>query len=330
MLAISKSNFIKSTYQRISEDECPQLAAALAYYTLFSLAPLLILIIAICGLVLDRETAQDYLSNRLAGEVGQDAGEVIGQMLASASYGGRGWWATGLGLITLIVAATGLLSQLQTAFNRIWDVETDSKSSGFKALIRKRLMSLALILVIAFLLLVSMLLDTVLAVMGKYIQNILQTDWSQYALQTTSLLSSLVVTTFLFAALLRFLPDAHIRWSTVAVGGLITAVLFAIGKLILAWYLSVQDLSSTYGPAGSLVGLLLWTYYTSFITLIGAELSRSWAEARGDTFAPSAGAVRSDRRERLTAQRPPAQSPPAQSPPAQSPPAQGPTAQPTA
>jgi membrane protein len=252
-----------------------------AYYTVFSLAPLLLVAIAIAGLVFGREAAQAALVEEISALAGPEAAEAIRTMLASAGDVGSGVIGTVLGVATFLVFVTGALFELQDDLNIIFRVERAARS-GVLAFLRTRLFSLALIVAIGFLLLVSLVVDAALTAASQYIAG----AWP-LLLRALNFVVSLAATAALFALVFKLLPDANLAWREVAVGAFVTAILFALGKFAIGYYLGKSDLASTYGAAASIITILLWIYYSSQILLFGAEFTRAYAEHRGSR--PMAG-----------------------------------------
>jgi membrane protein len=261
-------------------DNCLRLAASLAYYTALSLAPLVLLIVGVIGLVLDRQQVGSQLSAQLEGLIGPAGRELVTSILAATSPQG-GTLATLIGLGTLLIGATAVFGELQATLNLIWEVRpapTNGVWAGIWAVLRERLFSLALVLALAFLLLVSLVISAVLAGAAALFQGPEQALMSRLL----ELAVSLLVLTFVFALLYMYVPDAEIGWRDVWLGGLITAVLFTLGKTAIGFYLGQASVGSAYGAAGSLVVLLVWVYYSALIMFFGAEFTHAWATRQGE------------------------------------------------
>ena len=261
-------------------DNCLRLAASLAYYTALSLAPLVLLIVGVVGLVLDRQQVGYHLTTQLEGLLGPAGRELVTSVLA-ATNPQKGALATVIGLITLFIGATAVFSELQATLNLIWEVHpapTNGVWAGIWALLRERIFSLALVLALAFLLLVSLIISAALAGAAALLHGPEQALLSRLLEITVSLL----VLTFVFTLLYKYVPDAEISWHDVWLGGLITAVLFTIGKTAIGFYLGQASVGSAYGAAGSLVVLLVWVYYSALIMFLGAEFTHAWATRHGD------------------------------------------------
>jgi membrane protein len=262
------------------QDNCLRLAASLAYYTALSLAPLVLLIVGVIGLVLDRQQVAQQLTAQLEGLIGPAGRELVTSILAATSPQG-GTIATIIGLGTLFLGATAVFGELQATLNLIWEVRpapTNGMWAGIWALLRERLFSLAIVLSLAFLLLVSLVISAALAGAAALFQGPEQALLSRLL----ELALSLLVLTFVFALLYMYVPDAEIGWRDVWPGGLITAILFTLGKTAIGFYLGQASVGSAYGAAGSLVVLLVWVYYSALIMFFGAEFTHVWATRYGE------------------------------------------------
>lgn len=282
---------LKDTFKDFSDDECPVRAAALSYYIVFSLPPLLILILLIASAVFDPAEVQRALTQQMGGFMGPQGAQEIGTIMQEAERpGGRGLKAV-LGIAAIVFGATGSFLQLQSALNRAWEVEPDPRQGGIKNMIFKRILSLGMVLGIAFLLLVSLALSAALTAMGGMIGRLIP-GGSEVVAQILNFVLSFVVITGLFAAIYRVLPDAKIAWKDVWVGAVVTALLFTIGKFLLGLYLGRSNPGEAFGAAGSLALLLVWVYYSSMIVLFGAEFTQAWAIRKGAGIVPKEGARR--------------------------------------
>jgi membrane protein len=262
-------------------DKAPRLGAALAYYTIFSIAPLLVIAIGVSGLIFGRDAAQGMISSQISHLVGEQGGEAIQTMVLSASKPGVGIFGSIVGIVMLLLGAAGLFGQLQDALNTIWEVRP-KEGRGVWGFIRDRFLSLSMVLGVAFLLLVSLVASSALAAVGGLLGD-LETAGIGMAL-TTAL--DLTVITVLFALIYRYLPDAKIAWRDVWFGAAVTAVLFTIGKALIGLYLGRAAVGSSYGAAGSLAALLVWLYYAAQIFLFGAELTKAYANHMGSRIVP--------------------------------------------
>ena len=275
-------SLFKQTFTEWQEDKAPMLAAALAYYTVFSLSPLLIILIAVLAFLgqwglLGDGSAQSLVLGQAGGLLGEDGAALLRNMIQNRANDGGNAFATLIGFLLILVGATGLFTQLQNALNIIWDVEP-SKESGFLHLIKVRVTSLGMILAIGFLLLVSLVLTAVLEGLAASTSGLPGADsvWIVF-----NWLVSLGGTALLFALIFKVLPDISLSWRSVWVGASVTALLFVIGKQLLGLYLSRPALSSSYGAAGSLVVLLLWVFYSAQILLFGGEFTQVYARRFG-------------------------------------------------
>lgn len=280
---------LKRAFKDFSDDECPRMAAALSYYTVFSLPPLLILILLIAGMVFDPAQVQEALQTQMGSLMGSAGADEVATIMQQAEQpGGRGLKAI-LGIAAVTFGATGAFLQLQSALNRAWEVEPDPNAGGLKNFIFKRVLSLGMILGIAFLLLVSLALSAAITALGGVIGRIIP-GANEVVLHIFNFLFSLVVITGLFGAIFKVLPDARIAWKDVWVGATFTALLFTIGKFGLGFYLGRSNPGEAFGAAGSLALVLVWIYYSSMIILFGAEFTQAWAMERGSGIEPEEGA----------------------------------------
>jgi len=279
---------LKETANEWLEDKAPRLGAALAYYTALSIAPLLVIAIFIAGLVFGKQAAQGHLLDQIRSLVGAQAGQAIETMVANANQPRTGSLSAILGVITLLVGATGVVGQLQDALDTIWEV-APKPGRGLLGALKDRILSLAMVLGLGFLLLVSLILSTVLTALGTFFVGLIPAFAP--AMEAVNFVVSFVVVTLLFAMIFKLLPDAKIAWSDVWVGAVLTALLFTLGKFLLGLYLGRSGLSSTYGAAGSLVALLVWVYYSSQIVFFGAEFTKIYANRFGSRIVPSKDAV---------------------------------------
>jgi membrane protein len=270
------------------EDNCLRLAASLAYYTALSLAPLLLLIAGVVGLVLGREQVAGQLAAQLESLMGPAGRELVTSILTTTSPQG-GTLATIISLITLVIGATAVFGELQTTMNLIWEVRpatTNGVWVGILAWLKERVFSLAIVFALAFLLLVSLVISAALAGAAAFVWGPTQTLVSRLL----ELAVSLAVLTLGFALLFKYVPDAEVRWRDVWLGGLVTAVLFTVGKTAIGYYLGQASVGSAYGAAGSMVVLLVWVYYSALIVFFGAEFTQAWATRHGEV-APQPHAV---------------------------------------
>ena len=280
----------KQTISEFGQDKAPRLGAALAYYTIFSLGPILLIAISIAGLVWGEEAARGQVSTQLDKVFGSSASEAVETMIAGAAKEKGGIVATIIGVAMLLFGASGVFGQLKDALNTIWNVE-EKKSGGVMGFVKDRFLSMAMVLGVGFLLLVTLIFDTAIAAMGDYLTR---TMGGEAILQVVQLIVSFVVVTLLFAMMFKFLPDIQIQWRDVWLGAIFTSILFVIGKFALGMYLGKAAIGSSYGAAGSLVVLLLWVYYSAQILFFGAEFTQVYTRAagslKGDTSKAKAAA----------------------------------------
>jgi membrane protein len=282
-------NLFKQAFTEFGEDKAQRLGAALAYYTIFSLAPLLLVAIAIAVIVFGREAVQGEIFGQLRGVLGPQAAETVQEMVKSAAKPKSGTIATVVGVVTLLFGAAGVFGQLKDALNTIWNVEP-RKKGGIMMMLKDRFLSFAMVLGTGFLLLVSLVLDSAVAAAGHFLGDRL--PGGEAVWQVVQLVVSLGVVTLLFALIFRFLPDIHPTWRDVWFGAVFTAVLFVAGKFALGLYLGKSAVGSSYGAAGSLVVLLLWVYYSAQILFFGAEFTQVYARTHG-SMAPAQDAAAS-------------------------------------
>lgn len=269
---------VKQTFREWQADRVPVLAAALAYYTLFSLAPLLIIIIAVLGLFLGQSSVQAELLEQFRSLFGARVADIVATMIENRELAQGGVLATVVGILLLLLGATGVLVQLQKALNAIWKVSPET-DKGLWFLIRKRLLAFGMILGIGFLLLVSLVIPAAISVLEQSLPQRFPGSAALWQWLTFAL--SLGIIMLLFALIFKFLPDAEVRWQDVWTGAAITALLFTIGKTLIGLYLGRSGVASAYGAAGSLVLLLLWVYYSAQILLLGGEFTQVYARRRG-------------------------------------------------
>lgn len=283
---------IGRTFVEYLSDGCPQMAAALAYYTIFSLPPLLILLMMLLGAVVDPDTVRELLSGQIGALLGPRGGAQVMDVLRYASRPELSGPATIVTIIGFIFGATGSFAMLQNALNTAWAVAPDPKRGDIRNFLLKRVISLGMILAVGFLLLVSLMANTLLAAFGDIIGALLPEGISGGLIRALNLGITLGVTALLFAAIFTYLPDAQVRWRHAVAGGIATAVLFAAGQWAIGYYIGRSDPGSAYGAAGSIAVLLLWVYYSAFILLLGAEFTQVWAQHRGTPIVPEEGAAR--------------------------------------
>ena len=266
---------LKETASSWSADYAPSMGAALSYYTLFSIAPLLLIVIAIAGLVFGGEAARGEIFGQLAGLIGAEGAKAVEGLLAAADRPAQGMLATIVGVLTLLLGATTVFGELQNALDRIWRAPAREKSTGWWNLLRTRLLSFGMILGVAFLLMVSLVLSAGIAALGKW--------WGavEALAHVLELVLSFGLTTVLFALIYKYIPRVHVGWHDVWIGAAVTAALFAVGKFLIGLYIGKSSVASAFGAAGSFVVLMLWVYYSAQIFLFGAEFTWVYAHEYG-------------------------------------------------
>lgn len=285
-------SFLKQVGLEFSQDDCPRMAAALAYYTVFSLAPLMILLLLLAGIVFDPSDIEGRIEAQVASVVGSDGAKQVNTMLHSASNPEGGAWPGLLSGIGLLFGASGVVLQLQRALNDAWEVKPDPDQGGVWNFITKRLFSLAMILGLAFVLIVSLAMSTLISALDEKLIEYLPRQLGEGAAKGFDLTITVLILSLLFAAIFKVLPDAEVRWRDVFVGALLTSLLFVVGKFAMGMYLGSKNMESTFGAAGSLALILLWVYYSGIILLLGAEFTQVWAKRHGSGITPEEGAVR--------------------------------------
>ena len=277
------------------DDDAWSRGASIAYFTLFSIAPVLLVVIAVAGLVFGRDAAQGAVVQQLSGLMGVKTAEALQEMVRSADNKMHGLWATVIGLVSIVLAISGIFSEVQSSLNVIWESKGPRKSS-LSRLMRARLVSLGLVVALGFVLIVSLATSAALAAMSSYVRQ--QFPALEIVLNVVDLVLSIGITTALFAAMYKVLPDAPIAWREVLMGAAITTALFEGGKYLIALYIGTTDIASSFGAAGALIVLLLWVFYSAQIFLLGAEFTWAWAqvtrpeESRPQSAAASSGLPR--------------------------------------
>lgn len=281
-------NLIKQVFSEWSEDKASKHAAALAYYAVFSLAPLLVIVIALVGLFGGAQAAQGLVMTQIQNLIGSEGAKFVRDMVASASRPATGIVATIVGLVTLALGALGAFGELQDALNTIWEVKlkpTHGVMGAVKTLLVDRLLSFAMILVIGFLLLVTLVVSAALSAFTQYVGGVI--PFSAILLSIIQAVVALGLITLLFALMFKFLPDAKIAWRDVWLGAFVTAILFTIGKFAIGLYLGRSRVNTTFGAAGSLAILLIWIYYSAQIVFLGAEFTQVYANLYGSKIWPN-------------------------------------------
>jgi membrane protein len=277
---------LRSTARDWYQDRAQRLGAALAFYTLFALAPGLVVLIPLTGVLLGRRAAQGHIVDQIESLIGRAGAEAIEAMIVSAGTEGAG--ITTIAVITLVFGLWWVFGELQDALNTIWGV-MPRPDRGFLSIVRERFLSFALVVGVGFLLLVSLAISAWLAALGEIFAHLLPAP--AVVLEAVNGLISLCVTTFLFAMIFKVLPDVYVAWRDVWLGAVLTSVLFTLGKVFIGLYLGRATIGSAYGAAGSLVVILLWVYYSAQILFFGAEFTKVWTRQRGAGAVPTEAAV---------------------------------------
>lgn len=288
MTAKQVGRLLVAAFKEWNQDKAPRMAAALAYYTVFSLAPLLLLVIAIAGIFLGQEAAQGQILSQFQGLLGEQGAKTIQAAIENASQSGGGFLASVISIVALLFGASGVFTQLQAALNSAWEVKAKPKL-GFWGFIRSRILSFSMILVIAFLLVVSLVVSAGLAALNQYMSDLL--PGADVLWQLLNIVITLGVLTLLFAMMYKVLPDAKVAWKDVWTGAFVTAVLFSVGKVALGVYIGNGSVGSAYGAASFLLILLVWIYYSAQILFFGAELTQVYASRYGSRIIPAEYAV---------------------------------------
>jgi len=286
----------KDAFMKWNEKDPFRESAVIAYYAIFALPGLLVLVVALGGYVFGSDAVTGQLHGQIGGALGNDTADQVQDMMTKAGGSAHSIWAKIIGLITILVGATGVFVQLQKSFNIIWEVKATPSKSGIWTLLKARLFSFGLILTIAFLLLVSLVITSILAAMSKWMEPY----WPAYIMslfQIANGLISLSIISVLFALMFKMLPDARIKWRYVWVGAFLTGLLFEIGKFGLGLYFGKAEPGSRYGTAGSVVLVLLWVSYSSMIVFYGAEFTKAYADHFHGTVAAGKNAVKDPGRE---------------------------------
>lgn len=270
---------VKSAVNAWIDDYAPSMGAALSYYTLFSIAPMLLIVVAIAGMVFGVDAVQGEIFGQLRGLLGDEAAKSIQELLASVSKPAEGIIATVVGFGLVLVGATSVFGELQDAMDRIWRAPARAKGSGLWALLRSRLLSFGMILGIAFLLMVSLVFSAAMAAVGKWWGGAFG-DWEILA-QILNMVLSFLLSTAVFAMIYKMMPRVKVQWPDVWLGAAVTSLLFTVGKFLIGLYIGRSGVASGFGAAGSLVIVLIWVYYSAQIFLLGAEFTWAYANAHG-------------------------------------------------
>ena len=274
----------KKSVEAWFDDYAASMGAAIAYYTVFSLAPLLIIVIAVAGAVFGREAVEGQIVGQIASLIGVETAMGVQGLIRSASRPTSGVVATTISLALLLIGATSVFAELQTALDRIWRVPLPTRRAGWWLTLRARLLSFGLILGLAFLMMVSLIVSAAVAAFAKWASSMIPA--AEVLLHTINIAISLSISSLMFAMIYKFMPQAKIAWRDVWVGAAVTAILFELGKIGISMYLGKSGMTSAYAAAGSMVVLLIWVYYSAQIFLLGAEFTWVLATERNAKIAP--------------------------------------------
>src|SRR5215467_8065087 len=285
---------LKLTFSEWTDDNAFELSAALAFYTIFSIAPVLLIAVGVASFFLAPGTATHQIVGEMENMIGAQGANAVRQVIESSRGFGKGVWAMSVGVVTLIMGATAVFGELQSALNRIWDVQAKPDRGVIMPFVLDRLRSFSIAVCVGFLLLVSLVISAVISGLQHYLNNWL--PGIPWVWQTANALSSFVVIAVLFAMIYKFLPDVVISWKDVWIGAAVTALLFTGGKYAIGVYLGRTATTSAFGAAGSLVVLLFWVYYSALISFLGAEFTQVYARRYGSGIQPKEHAVRIGRK----------------------------------
>jgi membrane protein len=282
---------LKTAYKAWNSKDPFRESAVIAYYAIFSLPGLLVVIITFAGYFFGREAVNNHIISQISSTMGKDTADQIGNMIVQASETKKTTWAAVIGVITIILGATGVFAQFQKSLNIIWDVKADASKSGLWNLIKVRLFSFGITIAVAFILVASLVVSATLSAVGNWLSGRFSESYV-LILQILNAIISIIILSVLFALMFKFFPDAKIKWRHVWIGSVVTALLFEIGKFGLGLYFGTANPGSGYGAAGSIILILLWVSYSSMIVFYGAEFTRAYAELRDGKVAPDQNAVK--------------------------------------
>jgi len=291
----SSITILKDTFTGFMQDKGLKLSASLSYYTIFSLAPLLLLIISLAGFFFGREASQGRIFSEINGIIGNDAAKQVEQIISNLELSGNSAMSIIVGVITLIIGATTVFGEIQDSINMIWKVKAKPKK-GWVKMLKDRLLSGSIIVGLGFLLIVSLIINGALAALNNFLKSMFP-DFTLILINIANIVISFGVITVLFGVIFKVLPDAKIKWKHVRAGAFFTACLFMLGRYIIGIYITTTGAGSPYGAAGSLIVILLWVYYTAAILYFGAEFTRAYAIFKGSRIQPAEYAVFVEQRE---------------------------------
>ena len=277
-------SIFRLVFKEFSADNILKYSASLAYYTVFSIAPLLVVVTTSFGIIFGKEAIEGQIYGQLNTLVGSRAAIQIQEMISNVHLAGNNFFATVISIAILIIGATSIFGEIQDSINKIWGLRVKSHQAWWRVLIT-RLVSFSLIFTIGFIMIVSVVLNAIVAAFGNFIGKYIF-NYSVYFIQVTNEILSFLVASFLFSLLFKILPDARVKWKDVLFGGFITAIFFTIGKLGIGFYLGKSNITSLYGAAGSIIILMVWVYYSSIILYLGAEFTKVYAKLYGEKILP--------------------------------------------
>jgi membrane protein len=286
---LNKFKYIRQVFVEFNADNILKYSASLAYYTVFSMAPLIIVIISVCGLWFGRDAIEGHVYGQISDLVGKTAAIQIQDAIKNIHLTGNNVFATVVSIIVLIIGATGIFNEIQDSLNKIWGLRIKARKIWWK-LILNRLLSFSLILIIGFMLVVSLLLNAIISAFGEYISRY-YVNFDLVFLKFSDAAITFLTTSILFSLIFKILPDARIRWKDVIYGGAVTALFFTLGRIAIGFYLGRSNIASVYGAAGSIMIIMVWIYYSSIILYFGAEFTKVHAKLFGGKIYPNDYAV---------------------------------------
>ncbi len=275
----------KTTFKGFSDDKVTKLSGSLAYSVVFSLGPLLLVIISLCGIFLGRAAVEGKIYEKLSTSIGSDTAIQLQQIIKNLNTGGKSKIAAIIGIVVLIISATSIFAEIQDSINSIWGLKSKPKTGWFK-MVQNRLLSFSVIIGLGFIMLVSLSINSVIDAFSDKLQTIFP-DITIAIIYTLNIIITFLITTSIFGVIFKILPDAIIKWKDIIVGAIATAILFMAGRFAISFYISKSNIGSTYGAAGSMIVLLLWVYYSSLILYFGAELTKAYAVANEIPIQPN-------------------------------------------
>ena len=278
-------SYIKQVFKEFSADNILKYSASLAYYTVFSIAPLLVIVSTLSGIFFGKEAVNGEVYKQLKGLIGSAAAIQIQDIIKNIHLTGNSFFASVVSIIILLIGATTIFGEVQDSLNKIWGLRVKAKKIWWK-LILTRLLSFSLIISIGFIMIVSLILNAIISAFGNFLSRYIH-HFSVYFIQTTEAVLSFIVASFLFSLMFKLLPDAKIRWKDVLFGGFITAIFFTLGKFAIGYYLGKSNLTTLYGAAGSFIIIMVWVYYSSIILYLGAEFTKVHANLYGRKIQPN-------------------------------------------